>query len=703
MAKPEHENSLSFYTVAAIVLFAANIAVADVEFPDVMPATRKLNYEGEIDKKLIAGVSRFLDAQLMVAPGKRNGLWQHSATEWPEKIEQHRDVLRKLLGMQEARPKNGRLELISTLQQSAIIATCEQFDVIAVRWNAFGQVHAEGLLLQPKSKVAARVVAIPDADQTPEELVSLFLLGEEETDGTTPNRHGIATLLACNGCQVLIPTIVSRTRGQFEWSGRRVDFTNREFLYRPAFELGRTLIGYEVQKVLAGIDCLDADNEQLPIGVVGWGEGGGLGLFTAALDERVQVACVSGYFAPRENVWHEPIDRNVFGLLSRFGDAELAAMVSPRSLIIEAASAPDVELKGGPGAPARLETPRLNDVQQEFQRAQKLWRRSGADTERLRLIVSGKDGTGARFCRQTRENLISRLTGHEAHTKEISFKVQRVIDSHHRLHRQMQQIDDHTQRLLVESPYVRKEYMKDLSLESVEAHGKTVGEYRRRFADDVIGKFDLRLSPANTKTRKSSESDKWVCYEVTLDVFPDVIAYGLLLIPKDIKPTEKRPVVVCQHGLEGRPQDVIGEESFHYYKAFAAKLAERGFITFAPQNLYRHRDEFRVLQRKANPLGKSLFSIITPQHQQIVNWLKTHPNVDNDRIAFYGLSYGGKTAMRVPALVTDYCLSICSADFNDWVGKTHRLGHHIVTFGPASTRSLNGISVALLTTPKWQP
>ena len=25
--------------------------------------------------------------------------------------------------------------------------------------------------------------------------------------------------------------------------------------------------------------------------------------------------------------------------------------------------------------------------------------------------------------------------------------------------------------------------------------------------------------------------------------------------------------------------------------------------------------------------------------------------------------------MRVPALVTDYCLSICSADFNDWVWK----------------------------------
>jgi hypothetical protein len=43
--------------------------------------------------------------------------------------------------------------------------------------------------------------------------------------------------------------------------------------------------------------------------------------------------------------------------------------------------------------------------------------------------------------------------------------------------------------------------------------------------------------------------------------------------------------------------------------------------------------------------------------------------VDPQRIGFYGLSYGGKTAMRVPALVTDYALSICSADFNEWVDK----------------------------------
>jgi hypothetical protein len=158
-----------------------------------------------------------------------------------------------------------------------------------------------------------------------------------------------------------------------------------------------------------------------------------------------------------------------------------------------------------------------------------------------------------------------------------------------------------------------------------------------------------------------------------LDVLPDVFAWGYLLVPKDLKPGERRPVVVCQHGLEGVPEDTVADDPKHKgygsYKAFAARLAERGFIVYAPHNPYRGQDKFRVLQRKANPLGLSLFSFIIAQHEVTTDWLASLPFVDPERIAFYGLSYGGKTAMRVPAVVERYCLSICSADFNEWVQK----------------------------------
>jgi hypothetical protein len=165
------------------------------------------------------------------------------------------------------------------------------------------------------------------------------------------------------------------------------------------------------------------------------------------------------------------------------------------------------------------------------------------------------------------------------------------------------------------------------------------------------------------------DEPKWTGYEVVLDVWPGAFAYGILLLPKDLKSGERRPVVVCQHGLEGRPQDVADPKAQTCYHQYAARLADRGFVVFAPQNPYIGGDAFRVLQRMANPLKCSLFSLIIRQHEVITDWLASLPFVDSQRIGFYGLSYGGKSAMRIPALVPRYCLSICSADFNEWVKK----------------------------------
>ena len=73
--------------------------------------------------------------------------------------------------------------------------------------------------------------------------------------------------------------------------------------------------------------------------------------------------------------------------------------------------------------------------------------------------------------------------------------------------------------------------------------------------------------------------------------------------------------------------------------------------------------------RKAQPLKLSLYSFIVRQHQRILEWLKTLDFIDATRIAYYGLSYGGKVAMRIPSILLDYCLSICSGDFNEWIWK----------------------------------
>jgi hypothetical protein len=126
--------------------------------------------------------------------------------------------------------------------------------------------------------------------------------------------------------------------------------------------------------------------------------------------------------------------------------------------------------------------------------------------------------------------------------------------------------------------------------------------------------------------------------------------------------------------LEGRPRDTIeNNDAYHYYKQFAARLAQQGFVTFSPQNPYIGNDRFRLIQRQGHPLKLALFSFILGQHERILDWLVSQPFVDPERIGFYGLSYGGKTAVRVPPLLDRYALSICSADFNEWVWKNTRI------------------------------
>ncbi len=95
--------------------------------------------------------------------------------------------------------------------------------------------------------------------------------------------------------------------------------------------------------------------------------------------------------------------------------------------------------------------------------------------------------------------------------------------------------------------------MKDLDTSSPERFQETAETYREKFYNDVIGRFEDELLPPDPKSRKVFDEPEFTGYEVKLDVWPDVFAYGILLVPKNIPEGEKRPVVVCQHGLEGRP------------------------------------------------------------------------------------------------------------------------------------------------------
>lgn len=629
-----------------------------------LAGTELLTQEGDLAAALVAGADRFLLNELQQAEETRGEKWQRdfsSPEAYTSSVEGMRATLRRRLGMRDPLVERPALNVAQRWGESGVLAEGENFTVYAVHWPAFGNVNGTGLLLHPKrsgpdQRPLACVIAIPDCEVTPEQLAGL-------EDGLAPSAQ-YAKRLAESGCEVLVPLLINRAE-------KLPGLSNREWLYRPAFELGRGLVAYELQKILAAADWMGRqESASGQLGVVGWGEGGMLALYAGALERKFHVIGVSGYFDSRQEIWQQPIDRNVFGLLSEFGDAELAGLILPRTVVVDAARGPEGSWSGARGAPWQLVPPPAAQVEREFAKLAG-WADQLGCRDRVELVAGGAAEQG--LSEAGLEAFFSQLTaggGKLAAVGRVTTPKQSAADPLARMQRQIAELDEHNQWLLRESHYVRQERtLGRLDWSSLEAYQKSTVPLRQQFRDEVIGWFDQPLLPPRPRTRLFQETESWTAYEVVLDVFPEVFAYGLLLVPKGIQPGERRPVVVCQHGLEGRPQDTIGERGSEYYSAFAAKLAERGFITFAPQNLYLFGDRFRTLQRKANPLGKTLYSIITPQHQQIVDWLETLAFVDPQRIGFYGLSYGGKTAMRVPAIVTDYCLSICSADFNEWVDK----------------------------------
>ncbi|MCZ7639858.1 MAG: hypothetical protein M5U12_29705 [Verrucomicrobia bacterium] len=368
--------------------------------------------ERDLAADMVHGISRYLDRERDALPAQRAARAKRTAVElqaqaatapsepvgnlWLDRLlaeaTTHRARLQHILGIRDPR-EPVQMRLVATVPgpRAANAAAANPgevgrgpgYRILAVAWNVFRGVEGEGLLLVPDSPPRADVLALPDCDWTPEQLVGL--------QTGLPAEGQFARRLAENGCRVLVPALIDRgDRFAGNPGVRQVKHSQRETLWRAAYQMGRTLAGYEIQKVLAAADWLEAtrqgraepDNltdwlrlratapEDLQsLGLVGYGEGGMIALYAAALDERFRSTVVSGYFGPRERLAEEPIYRNVWSLLRDFGDAEIAQLILPRGLWIEHGRYPEVthsDQHGG--APGRLSRPTAAAVRAEVER-----------------------------------------------------------------------------------------------------------------------------------------------------------------------------------------------------------------------------------------------------------------------------------------------------------------------------------------------
>jgi hypothetical protein len=539
------------------------------KMPDVLPGTKPLTWQGDLSVRMLDGAHKFIDEKIQESISSRAKLWSRdlsSAVAYEKSVEPNRRHFMTLIGVEDrSKPAASYnvglpekhpdvvMEKISTVGEPEQIAETDKYVVYQVRWPVLNRVYGEGILLQPKTKPVANVIAIPDADQSPEQLAGL--------SPGVPAASQFARHLAENGFQVLIPVLVSRT---YLFEGKSNQQTYREWLYRQAFHMGRHLIGYEVQKVLAAVDWFEQSADKLNVGVAGYNEGGLIAFCAAAVDTRIDASLVSGYFTSRQRVWDEPLYRNVWRQLSEFGDAEVATLIAPRPLIIEHSSIPEVnerivsseiptEVGGWPftGYKGKLQTPSFESVNAEYNRIDALIKPGF----QARQLISGPNNSAASFGSQRALEKFTQSLGSNTPlniSKEQPVDRRKNFDKQARQIRQVKEIEDHVQWLLRDSDQARNKFFLysvmpefDNRRWSTKAHhpyyspehfvekGK---EYRKIFREETMGSFDDKMLPPNPQTRKILDKERWTGFEVVLDVYPNFFATGVLLIPKDLKP-----------------------------------------------------------------------------------------------------------------------------------------------------------------------
>ncbi|MFM7112221.1 MAG: hypothetical protein ACKO26_13865, partial [Planctomycetota bacterium] len=474
---------------------------------------------------MVSGIGRDLDRRIDAVAAERNSSHEAflklEATAKSRANKSKLDRLAKILGTTDQRVEPSGFEIITNPWNPGALATAGGLKAFAIRFESIPGVFGEGILLEPAEAPKASVVVLPDVAHSPEQQAGL--------SPGLPLQARLGFALAERGCRVVCLYLLDR-ESRYSANPEIQRFTNlphREFLYRGSYEMGRTPVGYEAQKTMAAIDNLKLKDGKLPIVVVGHGEGGRIALYTGALDSRVSATWVSGAFGPRERMWQEPIDRNLWGILMEHGDAQVADLYGERALLIEASQAPawtgpTPSNRGNQAAPGSINPISPDDASKEFSRSGRS--KLSGNMADLVIPADGQPGASAAFARLAKH---LNITFSQPTSAAWTFH-SALPDPTSRQKRQISQMLDHVQKLWRASHRVRDAIWSAATRAGLDAWKDFTRNKRREFSTDVIGELPAPEIQPNPKSRAWKNGRNWKGHEVTLDLGPDVFAYGIL-------------------------------------------------------------------------------------------------------------------------------------------------------------------------------
>lgn len=196
--------------------------------------------------------------------------------------------------------------------------------------------------------------------------------------------------------------------------------------------------------------------------------------------------------------------------------------------------------------------------------------------------------------------------------------------------------------------------------------GKRRKELRRQLG------FPLYPSPAKNVLRAEKKelckTESFTAYYLKIEFIKDVWLPGVLLEPAVMK--EKNALIIAQHGGLGTPEMITNLIAPTNYHTFAKDCVRDGVMVFAPQLFYWDKAwgspyDGTHIDVALRQLGGSKTAFCIYGITRAIDWFLEEGNVDENKIAMIGLSYGGMYTLLTTAVDTRIRTAVSSCYFND--------------------------------------
>lgn len=210
---------------------------------------------------------------------------------------------------------------------------------------------------------------------------------------------------------------------------------------------------------------------------------------------------------------------------------------------------------------------------------------------------------------------------------------------------------------------------------------------------ELLGDWPDKCS-LNPRVVEHVDEGSYIREKVIFESEPGMDVSAYFLVPKDLKPGEKRKALICAHGHGHGKDDVAGihhGEPNRVYTIkqsnydYARQFAEMGYVVIAPDWRgfgerrigydFPGRDGCNVVFLKASLLGLNLLTLNIWDAFRCIDYLQSRLEVDGDRIGMMGLSYGGTMTLFTAALDERIKVAVVSCYLNTFKAFALDLGN----------------------------